>query len=69
MAWQQERNELRVEGRCSRGNHLNLRSSRYAGQSVMLDTDLASAYGVLTKALNQAVRRNPVASRPISGFS
>jgi hypothetical protein len=25
----------------------------------MLDTDLASAYGVLTKALNQAVRRNP----------
>lgn len=28
------------------------------GQSVMLDVDLAAAYGVLTKALNQAVRRN-----------
>jgi hypothetical protein len=28
------------------------------GQSVMLDADLAAAYGVLTKALNQAVRRN-----------
>jgi hypothetical protein len=29
------------------------------GQSVILDMDLAAAYGVLTKALNQAVRRNP----------
>jgi len=28
------------------------------GQSVMLDMDLAVAYGVLTKALNQAVKRN-----------
>jgi hypothetical protein len=28
------------------------------GQSVMLDIDLAAAYGVLTKALNQAVKRN-----------
>ena len=28
------------------------------GQSVMLDVDLASAYGVLTKVLNQAVKRN-----------
>jgi hypothetical protein len=28
------------------------------GQSVMLDVDLAAAYGVLTKALNQAVKRN-----------
>jgi hypothetical protein len=28
------------------------------GQSVMLDMDLAAAYGVLTKALNQAVKRN-----------
>ena len=28
------------------------------GQRVMLDTDLADIYGVTTKALNQAVRRN-----------
>ena len=29
------------------------------GQKVMLDRDLAEMYGVLTKALNQAVKRNP----------
>ncbi len=29
------------------------------GQRVMLDSDLAKIYGVKTKALNQAVRRNP----------
>jgi hypothetical protein len=29
------------------------------GQRVLLDSDLANLYGVLTKALNQAVRRNP----------
>ncbi len=29
------------------------------GQRVLLDSDLAILYGVLTKALNQAVRRNP----------
>ena len=28
------------------------------GQRVMLDADLAALYGVETKALNQAVRRN-----------
>src|SRR5205807_2786140 len=28
------------------------------GQKVMLDTDLAMLYGVTTKALNQAVKRN-----------
>ena len=28
------------------------------GQRVMLDRDLAEMYGVLTKALNQAVKRN-----------
>jgi hypothetical protein len=28
------------------------------GKSVMLDMDLAAAYGVLTKGLNQAVTRN-----------
>jgi hypothetical protein len=32
---------------------LNLR-----GQKVMLDADLATIYGVPTKALNQAVKRN-----------
>lgn len=29
------------------------------GQQVMLDSDLAELYGVETKALNQAVSRNP----------
>lgn len=29
------------------------------GQNVMLDSDLAELYGVETKALNRAVRRNP----------
>ena len=29
------------------------------GQRVILDTDLAPLYGVLTKVLNQAVKRNP----------
>jgi phage regulator Rha-like protein len=29
------------------------------GQKVMLDRDLAELYGVKTKALNQAVKRNP----------
>lgn len=29
------------------------------GQKVMLDADLAELYGVSTKALNQAVKRNP----------
>lgn len=28
------------------------------GQKVMMDTDLAAVYGVATKALNQAVKRN-----------
>ena len=28
------------------------------GQKIMLDSDLAALYGVPTKALNQAVRRN-----------
>ena len=28
------------------------------GEKVMLDTDLAVIYGVSTKALNQAVKRN-----------
>ena len=29
------------------------------GEKVLLDSDLAALYGVTTKALNQAVRRNP----------
>jgi hypothetical protein len=29
------------------------------GQKVMIDADLAALYGVPTKALNQAIRRNP----------
>jgi len=29
------------------------------GQKIILDTDLAELYGVSTKALNQAVKRNP----------
>ena len=29
------------------------------GQRVVLDSDLAALYGVLTKQLNQAVFRNP----------
>lgn len=29
------------------------------GQKVLLDSDLASLYGVTAKSLNQAVRRNP----------
>jgi len=28
------------------------------GETVMLDADLAAVYGVSTKALNQAVKRN-----------
>ena len=30
------------------------------GEKVMLDRDLAELYQVQTKALNQAVRRNPI---------
>lgn len=29
------------------------------GQKVLLDSDLAAIYGVTTRALNQAVKRNP----------
>jgi len=45
------------------------------GRRVMLDTDLARLYGVVTKVLNQAVRRNTVrfpedfAFQPTSGES
>ena len=38
----------------------NIQSKIYVirGQRVMLDRDLASMYGVETKVLNQAVKRN-----------
>ncbi len=38
------------------------------GQAVMLDSDLAEAYGVLTKALNQAVDRNEQRFPPAFAF-
>ena len=31
----------------------------FIGQQVMLDKDLATLYGVETRTLNQAVKRNP----------
>ena len=31
----------------------------FRGQQVMLDKDLATLYGVETRTLNQAVKRNP----------
>ena len=39
------------------------------GQKVMLDADLAELYGVETKVLNQAVKRNAEVSRKTSCFS
>ena len=38
--------------------HIENRIYLIRGQKVMLDRDLAELYGVETKALNQAVRRN-----------
>ena len=39
------------------------------GQKVMLDSDLARLYGVATRDLNKAVKRNRDRSRRISRFS
>jgi len=39
-------------------SHIERRILLIRGQKAMLDTDLADLYGVPTKALNQAVRRN-----------
>jgi len=39
------------------------------GEKVMLDRDLAKLYGVLTGALNQAVRRNRERFQKILCFS
>ncbi|PYL63839.1 MAG: hypothetical protein DMF20_11705, partial [Verrucomicrobia bacterium] len=35
-----------------------LRIQHFRGERVLLDFDLATLYGVATKALNQAVKRN-----------
>jgi hypothetical protein len=37
---------------------INSRILKIQGNLVILDTDLAQLYGVTTKALNQAVKRN-----------
>ncbi len=37
----------------------------FRGERVILDADLAKIYGVATKVLNQAVKRNRENSRPI----
>jgi hypothetical protein len=39
------------------------------GERVMLDSDLAAVYGVTTKALNQAVKRNRERFPPASSSS
>jgi len=39
------------------------------GQRVMIDSDLAELYGVSTKALNQAVKRNEQRFPPDFAFS
>ena len=44
--------------RLVRGFSLNERILTIRGQKVILDADLAELYGVTTKALNQAIKRN-----------
>ena len=39
------------------------------GENVLLDADLAVLYGVTTKVLNQAVKRNSERFRAISCFN
>jgi len=46
-------------GRMSTTTRIERAIVRLRGQNVMVDADLAALYGVPTKALNQAVRRNP----------
>lgn len=41
------------------GHHIRGMIGEIRGQKVVLDSDLAALYRVTTKALNQAVRRNP----------
>lgn len=50
--------ELIPVGRIAQSIHL------LRGQKVMLDADLAALYGVETRALNQAVKRNPTRFPP-----
>ena len=52
-------------------NVANIKSRifEFRDQKVMLDKDIAELYGISTKALNQAVKRNPKGSRRISCFS
>ena len=42
-----------------KGLPLDERILTIRGQKVILDADLAELYGVTTKALNQAIKRNP----------
>ena len=48
---------------------LDSRIHSFRGHKVMLDTDLADLYGVPTKALVQAVKRNPARFPPDFMFS
>jgi hypothetical protein len=48
---------------------LDSRIRSFRGQKVMLDADLAELYGVPTKALVQAVKRNPARFPPDFMFS
>ena len=47
------KNELTVPGQA-----IERRFCCFAGQKVLLDSDLASLYGVTTKRLNEQVKRN-----------
>ena len=40
-------------------DNIESRIKVFRGQQVMLDKDLATLYGVETRTLNQAVKRNP----------
>jgi len=46
--------------------HVESKILEIRGEKVMFDADLADVYGVTTKALNQAVKRNRDRSQTIS---
>lgn len=50
--------ELELEMRAAGGAEVARRIYTVRGLNVMLDSDLAELYGVETKVLNQAVKRN-----------
>lgn len=50
------------------GSPIDTRIYTVRGERVMLDSDLAEVYGVLTKALNQAVDRNEQRFPPAFAF-